>query len=351
MSGFHTLRVLEVVGEIKDTVSIRFDVPVSLRDQFSWRAGQHVTVRLTVNGEEVRRAYSISTSPILNEPLQITVKRVSRGLVSNHLNDHVKPGDEIDVMPPFGKFCLDPGERLRRTHYFFGAGSGITPLFSMLQSVLRAEPYSVAHLIYGNKQAKTIIFREQLAGLQERHPDRLTVHHVLSNASIWSGFTPWRSGKIDKDAIEALFAECPPYAQDTQYYVCGPGNMNGAVKTALTSLDVPANRVHMESYGGAVDEDVSVTGVPATANVTLDRQTHTIPVAEGQTILHAVRAVGLEPRYSCQSGVCGACRAKLENGQVHMRSRTALEDDDIASGEILTCQSVATSDQISLSYD
>ncbi|MGI9406032.1 MAG: FAD-binding oxidoreductase, partial [Hyphomicrobiaceae bacterium] len=142
MSGFHSLRVLNVISETDNAKSVRFDVPDSLRDKFLWRAGQHLTVRFMLNGQDVRRSYSISSSPISGEPLQITVKRLKDGLVSNHINDRIKPGDEIDVMAPFGGFCLDPGEKLRRTHYFFGAGSGITPLFAMLHSVLCGEPHS-----------------------------------------------------------------------------------------------------------------------------------------------------------------------------------------------------------------
>jgi ring-1,2-phenylacetyl-CoA epoxidase subunit PaaE len=253
-------------------------------------------------------------------------------------------------MPPFGGFCLDPGEKERRTHYFFAAGSGITPIFSMIHSVLEAEPHSVAHLVYGNRNDKSIIFKDTLAELQEQHPESLTVCHVLSSPSMSSWFTPWRSGKIDKDVIGAFIGENPPYAQDAQYYICGPGGMNRSVRQFLTELDVPDDRIHMESFGGAKEDDLSVKGIAATATIHLDGESHTIPVDADQTVLEAACKAGVNPPFSCQSGVCGACRAKLSKGTVHMRSRPALEDAEVADGTILTCQSVATSDAVELSY-
>ncbi len=349
---FHKLVVADTREEIGGMAkSVMFRVPQPLAETFMWRAGQHLTLRFTIDGEEARRSYSISSSPVSGDPLRITVKRVKGGLVSNHINDTVQAGDLIDVMPPFGGFCLDTGATQRRTHYFFGAGSGITPLYAMLHSVMAAEPHSVAHLAYGNKNADSILLRDSFEALLEQHPDRLSVHHVLSAPSMWSGFSYWRKGIIDKAAIEALIAVNPPYAQDAQYYICGPGGMNNAVKAALMALDVSANRIHMESYGGAVDLDDSVKGIASTATVRLDGTDHAVPIAKGQTVLEAVRASDLAPPFSCQSGVCGACRAQLSKGEVHMRIRMALEDGDIEQGAILTCQSVATSAEIALSYD
>ena len=211
-------------------------------------------------------------------------------------------GNRLDVMPPFGGFCLDTDRLQRRTHYFFGGGSGITPLFAMLHSVLLAEPYSVTHVAYGNRDGASILFRNRLRRLQTEYPDRLSVNHVISSPPMWSGFDYWRKGRIDRAAIEALFAENPPHAQDAQYYVCGPGRMNGAVKGALMELDVPANRIHMESYGGEVDADDSVKGIAAEALIMLEGQKRSVPVAASQTVLDAVRATGLAPPFSCQSG-------------------------------------------------
>ena len=350
-ADFHTLRVRETREEIGGRAkSITLDVPVDLKETFAWRPGQHVTVRFGLNGEDIRRSYSISSSPFSDDGLRITVKRVKDGLVSNHINDTVDAGDTLDVMSPFGGFCLDPGDTQRRTYYFFGAGSGITPIYAMLQSALIAEPHSVSHLVYGNIDAERILFRNDLELMQAAFENRFTVSHVLSDASFWSSFRPWRAGRIDKEVVAAAIDENPPYAQDVQYYICGPGTMNAAVKTALAELDVPPSRIHLEHYGGDVDADLSVTGMAASAEVELDGRQEVIEVCAGQTILEALLAAGHQPPYSCQSGVCGACRARLHDGDVHMRARMALEEKDIAAGDILTCQAVPTEPKIALSY-
>jgi ring-1,2-phenylacetyl-CoA epoxidase subunit PaaE len=348
---FHALRVLDAYNPIATAKTVVFDVPNILKDTFRWRAGQHITLRFELNGEEVRRSYTVSSSPVSGEKLCITVKRVLGGLVSNYINDNVRAGDEIEVMSPFGGFCLDPDGKKRRTHYFFGAGSGITPLFSMLQSVLLAEPYSYAYLLYGNASENSIIFQQTLADLVEQYPERCVVRHVLSNRSVLTSFRPWRTGRIDTDAIWSFIEEQPPYAHDAQYYVCGPGNMNTSVKSALQDIDVPVTRIHSENFGGVVEMDNSFEGIAAKTTVILDGQSHEVHVARGQTLLQAMIAVDLNPPYSCQSGICGACRTKLMAGEVHMRARMALEDTEIEQGEILSCQSVAKTDKIAVVFD
>ncbi len=347
---FHALTICDIHPEIGgDATNVTFDVPTEVSGQFEWHAGQHLTLRLYIGGQEHRRSYTISNPP--GAPLRITAKRVRDGLVSNHIADKLSPGDVIDVMPPFGTFMLQPGTLARRSHYFIGAGSGITPLFSMINAVLAKEPHSAAHLIYGNANADSIIFRSELDQLQEKHPERFSVRHVLSTPSMWSWFSPWKAGRIDAGAIQQALSEARPVAQDVQYWICGPNGMNQDVKLALMNLDVPANRIHMESFGGSTESDTSVAGVAASARVVLNGQSREIPVAAGQTVLEAARSAGLTPPFSCQSGVCGACVARLSDGKVHMRNRMALEDDEISQGQILTCQSVATEDRLTVLFD
>jgi len=351
---FHRLRVAETNPEIGgQALSIVFDVPAELSELFRWRAGQHLTLRFLIDGSEQRRSYTISASPHAGDPLRITVKRVRDGVVSNFLNDHMAAGSEIDVMPPFGGFILEPGPVQRRTFYFFGAGSGITPLYAMLRSVLVAEPYSVAHLLYGNRDRESILFRDSLSELREQHPERLTVSHVLSSPGWMAlGDELWRRGRLDADAIRAFIDENPPVAQDVHYYICGPGGMNASLKQILQNIDVPAERIHFESFGGAaLEPDHSVQGLAANATMQLAGERSTFPVAANQTLLEAARAAGLEPPYSCQSGVCGACAAQLVEGEVHMRVCAALDEREVARGRILTCQAVARSDEIEFSFD
>lgn len=350
MSDFYLLKVAETRSEIGGGgASVTFGVPDNLADTFSWQAGQHLTLRFVLDGQEQRRSYTIANPP--GAPLRITVKREAGGVVSNHIADTLTPGDQVEVMPPFGGFVLTPTTTTRRTHYFFGAGSGITPLYAMINAVLTDEPHSVAHLIYGNRNADSILFREALEDLTAAHPDRFTLRHVLSSPSMWSRFSPWRSGRLGASEIADAIAQTPPVAQDVQYWVCGPGMMNAEVKSALMALDVPANRIHSESFGGETEPDTSLTGMAATATVFLNGATHEVPVAANQTLLDAMRAHNLSPPFCCQSGVCGACRAKARNGQVHMRIRMALEDHEVAQGEILTCQSVARSKNLEIVFN
>ncbi len=349
---FHALRVAAVEAETAGAASVRFDVPPALAGAFRWRPGQHVTLRFTIDGREARRTYSISEAPLASAALRVTVRRVPDGLVSNHVNDHVAAGDRIEVAPPFGGFCLDPDPRARRTYYFFAAGSGITPIYAMVRALLEAEPYSAARLAYGNVDASSIIFREALARAEAGAAGRLVVRHVLSNPGIWPSMDYWRRGRIDAAAVEAFMAEHPPEAQDTRYYVCGPGGMNAGVRAALENLDVPARRILAESYAGAgAARDLSVAGVAALATVALDGRPLAVPVAAGRTLLDAVRAAGAAPPFSCESGVCGSCRARVTGGAVHMRARMALSDDEIAAGAILTCQAVPTAPELAVSYD
>jgi ring-1,2-phenylacetyl-CoA epoxidase subunit PaaE len=348
MSGEYTpltvLKTREEIGGLAKTVV--FDAP-----HLNWAAGQHLPIRLKINGEEVRRSYSISASPHTEDGLRISVKRLKDGLASNFINDTIMAGDVIEAAPPNGGFFLEPGDTKRRTHYFFGAGSGITPLYAMLTSVMAAEPNSFAHLAYGNNNEKSVMLEDDLNAVWQARPDRMSIHHVFTKPGWWSSADYWRKGYIDEAAIEALITENPPYAQDAHYYVCGPGAMNTAVKAALMSLDVPSSRIHMESYGGTAMQDTSVEGVAATAQVTLNGQTQIVDIAKGQTVLEAAKAAGLKPPFSCQSGVCGSYKANLTKGEVHMRARMALEEKDIDDGAILTCQSLPKSAELSVDYD
>ena len=311
--GFQRLQVTETRAEAGHATSVLFEVPPPLRETFRWKAGQHVTLRFDLGGDEVRRPYSVSDSPEGGAPLRVTVKRHKGGLVSNHINERVSAGDVIEVMPPFGGFYLDPDPVARRTYYLFGAGSGITPLFAMIRSVLASEPYSVARLAYGNVNAGSTIFREDLARLEEESRGRLRVCHVLSSPTRSSSLRPWRRGRIDARSVALFINEHPPYAQDTQYYVFGPGGMNAAVPAALMDLDVPDTRIHMESYSPAAPPDDSVAGIASAATVWLGGATLSVAVSEGQTVLDAVRATGETPPFpasrECAAPAGLACAA------------------------------------------
>jgi ring-1,2-phenylacetyl-CoA epoxidase subunit PaaE len=347
---FHPLTIAHIRPEIGGkATSVTFDVPPALHDLFRWQPGQHLPLRFNIDGQEHRRTYTLSR-PMGDVP-RITVKRVQGGVVSNHIADALRVGDVVEAGLPTGRFVLTPQATGHRTHYFIAAGSGITPLLTMIRALLEDEPYAVAHLLYGNRRADDILLLSELEELTAAHPDRFSLRHVLSAPSMWHRLTPWRSGRIDAEALSAWFAEAPPVAQDVQYWICGPGTLNRSMRDALTGLDVPAPRIHMESFGGAVEADTSVAGIAATARLTLDGTPQTVQVRAGQTVLEAALAAGLRPDHSCQSGACGSCRARLASGQVHMRAHMALDADEIAQGQILTCQSLPATPKLNIRFE
>ena len=351
---FHRLRIADLTRQTDDAMSVTFEVPASLREAFVYQPGQHLTIKFMIDGTEARRSYSLNSCPQLQEPLQVTVKRIKGGLVSNYVNDRLRVGDELDVMPPTGQFAADIQPDNYRHHFLFAAGSGITPVLSILKAVLHAEKYSFVHLFYGNKNKSSILFRTELDALQEQFPDRFTLVHTLSEPySDGSWWWNGRTGRIDQKAVAWFIDEHPPRAQTTEYFICGPGTMNTTVRETLLSLGVPQERVHIELFGGRVEaaqEDVQPVD-RAHVCVTLDGKMIDATVPQGQTILDVLKANQHDPPYSCEAGVCSTCRAKLQRGTVHMRATFGLDEQDIGQGYILTCQALPTSPDLEISYD
>lgn len=363
MSRFYKLRILEKREEIKDACSIVLEKPAG----FDYHAGQHLPIRFFLNGKEVRRTYTLSSSP-MDPHLQLTVKRVAGGLVSNHINEHVKVGDWIEARPPIGHIYVACHPVSYRTYYLFAAGSGITPMMSIARTVLAQEPYSHVRLFYGNKSEDTIIFRSKLDELAKHSGGRLVITHSLTapKRDTWSAL--WRTdlisdarkGYIDGDAVNWFIDNHRPVSQDCDYFVCGPGNMNSTIRDALLSLKVPAEDIHIEYFKAPEKARPDVgrvtlandTGVvDAQASVTLDGKQFSVAVPKGQTLLQAVIVAGHQPPYSCEAGICATCRARLSKGSVHMPSAPALEKKEIAQGVILTCQAYPKVGQVVLTYD
>jgi ring-1,2-phenylacetyl-CoA epoxidase subunit PaaE len=350
MRDFKELAVSRLVKRLSgQAMTVELEVPAHLKEAFRWQAGQHVSIEVEIDGESCRRSYSISDSPHNDPPLEFTVKRVANGVVSNYLNDHLEVRQTLKVLPPFGSFLLRPQPKHQRTHYFIAAGSGSTPIYSMLRSALELEPYSQCHLLLGNREQSSVLLADRLELLEQHHPKRLSIHHVWSKPT-WSSTGYWRTGRLDTAALEAFMNECPPYAQDTQFYVCGPGSMNTDIVSALLNLDVPTERIHRESYGSAASTQKPVSGVDSSVEIRLGDQVHEFNAEKSETVLQAARKAGLKPPYSCESGVCGACKAKLLSGRVHMKARMALDDSEIQAGQVLTCQAVAQTPDLTLAY-
>lgn len=351
---FSRLRVTERREEIDGACSLLLEK----RAGFDYRAGQHLPIRFFIDGKEARRTYTLSSAPS-DQHLQITVKRVKGGLVSNHINDNIQVGDMIEARPPIGHIFVECRPHNYRTIYLFAAGSGITPMWSIARTVLAHEPHSQVRLFYGNQSEDTIIFREQLDALQAKYGERLQVAHALSEPKKESWSALWRTdvigdarkGWVDAEALAWFVDKHRPVSQNCAYYICGPGTMNTSLRDALLKMQVPAEDIHIEYFKAPErGEREKRKGVRAQAEVRLGGRTHSIVVPSDRTLLQAALDAGLDAPYSCEAGICATCKAHLVSGKVDMPSAPALEQKQIDNGEILTCQSWADSAEISITY-
>jgi ring-1,2-phenylacetyl-CoA epoxidase subunit PaaE len=353
---FHPLQVEAVERLTDDAVAITFEVPDELRDDYAFEAGQHLTVRTHVGGEEVRRNYSIC-APAGSGRLRVAVKRLDGGAFSAFATSGLKPGDSIDVMTPTGRFHV-PLDPANAKHYCaFAAGSGITPVISIVASALEVEPASTFTLVYGNRNTSSIMFLEELADLKDRYPTRFRMINVLSREP---QEVELFSGRLDEEKVRRLLASLIPVESVDEWFLCGPFVMVEQVRDTLLAQGVGRSHVHMELFHveGEEPRETVDTGVAArdkgTSSVTvvLDGRSSTFDVPHnGQRILDAALAIRPDAPYACKGGVCGTCRAKLLDGEVAMDRNYALEQDEIDAGFVLACQSHPISDTVSLDFD
>lgn len=358
MTDFYKLKVLEVNKETEQSTSIAFDVPMDLYETFNYKPGQYLTLKFIINGKEVRRSYSICSSPVLDDPLRIGVKRVKDGLVSNHLNDNINAGDFVEVMAPNGRFYAEVKKDNYKTYYLFSAGSGITPILSILRTVLITEERSYVHMIYGNRSQDPVMFNTDLKTLQFEYPNRFILVNVLSRPkSNWSDLwkttkeSTFRKGRIDAEAVKWFINEYPPYAQNAEYYICGPGTMIENTKKALKTLDVPDERIFIESFGGSDSKDVTDAYENAKLKAHLNRETVQVSIPNGKTILRTLIDAGKKPPYSCEGGVCSTCMCKVIKGKVHMKNNLALTSKEVEKGYVLSCQSIPLTEIVEIEYE
>lgn len=352
---FHALRVKDIVAETADANSIRFEVPEELRDRFAFRAGQHLTLRATLGGEEVRRNYSLCTAPAEGD-VMVTVKRIGGGLFSNWVGDSLKVGDTVDVMPPHGSFTTNFAATNRRHLVGIAGGSGITPVMSLIKTLLREEPQSRFTLLYGNRDSSSVIFLEALAALKDKYLDRLEIYHFLDGEE---QDIELFNGMLTRERLDQVIpALVPDSASVDGWFICGPGPMMDAAEGALLDGQVQKERIHIERFtadrpAGSVAREMAELQTQAegvTVSVTLDGRTRRVAFTAG-SILDSARASGLPAPFACKAGVCATCRAKVISGKVEMAVHYGLTDEEVAEGYVLTCQSVPIGDGVAVDYD
>lgn len=355
MSKFHTLSVARVAPETRDAVVVTFDVPPEHRDAYRYEAGQHLTLRADIGGEEVRRSYSIC-SAAQDETLQVAIKRIDDGLFSSWAFEHLKPGIRLDVMEPAGHFNVPLAPDAERHHVAFAAGSGITPILSLIKTTLKAEPRSRFTLVYGNRASSSVIFKDELADLKDRYLSRFNVVFILSREHQDIDLF---NGRIDSAKCDALLKTWVNPEDIDIAYICGPQVMMEQVRDSLIANGVPKASIKLELFGTAMN---GAARKPRTAAVKGEAGCEVTVIHDGRSqqfslkknglsLLDAALASGIELPYACKGGVCGTCRCKRVQGEVDLDNQFALEDYELARGFILSCQSFPVSDTITLDFD
>jgi ring-1,2-phenylacetyl-CoA epoxidase subunit PaaE len=351
---FHRLAVNDLRRETPDAISMTFAIPQELADDYGFQPGQYLTLRTTMDGEEVRRSYSICSGPDDGE-LRIAVKKVDGGAFSNWAADELKCGDELDVMTPTGRFGLAHAPDQARLYVGFAAGSGITPILSIIKGMLARERHSRFFLFYGNRNADGMLFREELEELKDRFMQRLSLFHVISGEE---QDIPILHGRLDGDKVRVLLRSLVPAAEIDHVFICGPTGMSVEVEATCHAIGIPREKIHVErfvsEFGGKPRPKKAVEpGAPpkAVASLIIDGKRREVPVADGEAILDAALRAGIDLPFACKGGMCSTCRAKLVEGEAQMEVNYSLEPWETRAGFILTCQARPCSDKVVVDYD
>jgi ring-1,2-phenylacetyl-CoA epoxidase subunit PaaE len=356
---FHPLTVRAIEPDTAEAVIVSFDVPPDLRATFGFTQGQYLTLRSTIDGQDLRRSYSICAG-VDDGELRVGVRKVKGGVFSQWINTHLEPGDTVQVMAPQGRFFVPLDPAAQRHHVGIAGGSGITPILSIMKTVLAREPQSSFTLIYGNRSLQSTMFKEALEDLKNRYLTRLVLHHVFSDEPTDS---PLNMGLMNRDKLGEFLRSVVPAASIAHAYVCGPFQMNDEAEAALLAAGVPEERVHIERFG--VAPQAGSTGADAVLHEALPgdaEQARIVIVRDGlrreiefrkqmPSILDAAAAAGMEVPFSCTSGVCGTCRAKVLEGEVRMERNFALDKAEVAAGFVLCCQAHPLTERVLLSFD
>ncbi len=356
MIHFHPLTVKEIIRETPDCVSVSFHVPENLQETFSYTQGQNLTLRKMIGGAEQRRSYSICSS-VADKDLKVAIKKVENGVFSTFANEVLKPGDVLDVMPPTGKFNTALDSVNKKQYVAFAAGSGITPVFSIIKTTLQTEPGSECTLVYGNRNRGSIIFREQLEALKDTFINRFRIIHILSRERMDA---PVNSGRIDEEKLHEL-SRLINYENTDEFFLCGPEAMIFTTRDFLQARGIDKKKIHFELFTTPGQEkaikykkDGEIqTGPQSAITVKSDGRSFDFKLAfSSQTnILDAALKEGADLPFACKGGVCCTCKARLVEGEVSMDVHWGLEEEEIAQGYILTCQSHPVSEKVVVDFD
>jgi ring-1,2-phenylacetyl-CoA epoxidase subunit PaaE len=357
MAKFNTLKVSDVRQETSDCVSIAFEVPVSLKADYTYIQGQYLTLKLKVKGEEIRRSYSLCSSPLADSEWRIAVKKVKDGRGSGFINGQVKVGDSMEVMTPMGNFHSSLAPSNKKQYVLFAGGSGITPMLSIIKTVLKAEPGASIQLFYGNKDEAATIFKTALDQLASQSEGRFRVFYVFETPS--GSVDELYKGLLSKEKVKALLAKHCKLEGDYEVFICGPGPMMENVKFSLQEMKADDKRIHIEYFTAVLEavnkaEAESAPGNDLVSQVTviMDGQKTSFELATGgQAILDQALDAGVDVPYACKGAVCCTCRARLVEGKVKMDNNYALTDNEVKDGYILTCQSHPLTSKVVVDYD
>ena len=359
MSTFHPLKVQDITKETTDTVSISFEVPSNLLDKFKYKSGQYLTLKLTVNGEELRRSYSLCSHLQSDNEYRIAVKRVEGGRASNYLNDQVHVGDTIEVSEPEGTFTADERAGRVGSYVFITGGSGITPAMSLMKGILHTEENSQCTLFYTNRNEESIIFKNQLQTLVEKYNGRLKVYHVLTQPQDEAAIKAQPNGELfigrpDRKRMLVWFNQVLDMGVDHEFFLCGPTGLMDAAKQAVEILRLDPGSLHYEYFETPEGEEKEIAEAiqqECQATITLDDEEFEVTIPKGMAILDAAMKNDIDVPYSCRGAVCSSCIAKLEGGSAEMRQNFVLTDEEVNEGYVLTCQAIPTSAKIKVDYD
>ena len=355
MSKFHRIKIADIYKETKDCSVITFDIPTDLQPEFQYKQGQHLTLRALINGNEVRRSYSLCSSPVENK-WQVAVKQINQGLFSTFANEQLAIGDTLDIMPPNGTFYAESNPTKAKNYIAFAAGSGITPILSIIKTHLATEPNSTFKLFYLNRSVKSIIFKEEIEQLKNQYFNRFEIFHFLTKEHRVSELF---NGRFTKEKIQVLTEKIIDIPSTNECFICGPEDMIFLLRDELTAAGMPKENIHYELFNTGISEEdkqriskIVEKKVEGTEVTIIDggKEFHFVMGEDFDNILDGAIAAGADLPYACKGGVCSTCRCKVVDGTVEMKLNYSLEEDELAKNYVLSCQAVPTSKKVVVDF-